>query len=65
MAGHPCLEDNDVTIPTVLLLKPESDFVKNVISSGNVTQLTIGRRGKHRLTSVWVRNGMPTLHDGY
>ena len=46
MAGHPCVGDNELTIPVVLLLIDETNYVLSKYHAGLINQLTIGRTGK-------------------
>ena len=45
MAGHPCIGDDELKIPVVLLLIDETNYVLNKYSSGLIQQLTVGRIG--------------------
>ena len=45
LAGHPCIGDDELKIPVVMLLIDETNYVLNKYGSGLIQQLTVGRIG--------------------
>ena len=43
--GHPCISDDALTIPVVMLPKPESEYLLTKYDAGLIQALSIGRVG--------------------
>ena len=50
LSEHPCISENLVYLPTVLLRMPEVLYVMEKLNAGKIMELTIGRLGKITLS---------------